>query len=94
MAAIKKIMKPQEIYGFVGWVSSFIIIIFYFIWAFIPDETLMYLGITYYPSKHWSIMLPGFIFLSLIAIQAIYQAGVLIKCHPKDSVFNLQGKAL
>jgi len=65
METPQKIIKPEEIYGFVGWIATFFFIIFYLLWAFIPDTVLNDLGIHYYPSKHWAKALPCLITMFL-----------------------------
>lgn len=41
-----------EVHGFVIWISTFVAIFCYVFFAFVPDEHLQYLGITYYPHKY------------------------------------------
>lgn len=33
-------MKSIEIYGFIGWISSYILFIVYLAWVFLPDTAL------------------------------------------------------
>ena len=48
----------REYYGFVLYLSSFAAFIMYLIWGLVPDQILRSFGITYYPSRHWSIIIP------------------------------------
>ena len=48
----------REHYGFVLYLSSFAIFILYLFWSLTPDNVLRSLGITYYPSRYWAIVLP------------------------------------
>ena len=50
-----------EIYGFVGWIVTFVILIMYFVYAFTPDSVLHAIGITYYPDKYWATGVPAFL---------------------------------
>ncbi|KAI8087790.1 PIG-P-domain-containing protein [Gilbertella persicaria] len=64
-----------EYYGFVMYLSSFVAFGIYLIWAYVPDQILHRLGITYYPSRYWALAIPiwlmtfvWFIFLSFMAV--------------------------
>ena len=50
-----------EIYGFVGWIVTFVILFLYFVYAFTPDSILHAIGITYYPDKYWATGVPAFL---------------------------------
>ncbi|KAI9491712.1 hypothetical protein BDB00DRAFT_478101 [Zychaea mexicana] len=41
-----------EYYGFVMYLASFVALGIYLIWAYVPDEILHSLGITYYPKRY------------------------------------------
>ncbi|KAI7888744.1 uncharacterized protein EV154DRAFT_425183 [Mucor mucedo] len=49
--AITNKTPAYEYYGFVMYLASFVILGIYLIWAFVPDEILHRLGITYYPNR-------------------------------------------
>jgi phosphatidylinositol glycan class P protein len=40
-----------EAYGFVLWMTTFVIYIVFALWAYLPEHMLIGLGVTYYPSK-------------------------------------------
>lgn len=40
-----------EVYGFVGWVASFFGLGLYLTWAYLPNNFLHELGVSYYPDK-------------------------------------------
>ncbi|KAJ2957508.1 hypothetical protein NQZ79_g6790 [Umbelopsis isabellina] len=53
----------------------------YLIWAYVPDEILHSLGITYYPSRYWALAVPvwimtlvWFIFISFMSINLMNTA--------------------
>ena len=50
-----------EIYGFVGWIVTFVILFLYLSYAYIPDEWLHIIGVTYYPDKYWAMAIPCFL---------------------------------
>ncbi|KAI9479795.1 hypothetical protein LPJ78_003411 [Coemansia sp. RSA 989] len=64
-----------EYYGFVVYLVSLAAFILYLLWAYLPDEALEAVGITYYPDRYWAVALPawwlmavGFICLFNIAL--------------------------
>ena len=61
-------MKSVEIYGFVGWVSSFIVYLLFLIWTLIPDSILHNFGIWYYPDKEWALIIPSVFVMTLLYI--------------------------
>ncbi|ELR14751.1 uncharacterized protein ACA1_391080 [Acanthamoeba castellanii str. Neff] len=42
-----------EVYGFVAWIATGLTFVAYVLWAFLSEEWLEWLGVTYYPSKHF-----------------------------------------
>lgn len=84
-------MKSIEIYGFVGWIGSFIIYSLYLIWAFVPDSFLHRLEIYYYPSKYWALALPAIICMTALFIFIFYQSLNLFITHDIDNVNIFQG---
>ena len=40
-----------EVYGFVLWMTTFVIYVVFILWAYLPEEVLVSMGVTYYPSK-------------------------------------------
>lgn len=85
-------MKSAEIYGFVGWVSSFIIFFLYIIWAFVPDSTLHKYEIYYYPDKTWALAIPSLISMTIVAVFVGYQSINMINNREKDNLSVFQGK--
>lgn len=41
----------MEVLGFVLWISTFVVYTMFILWAFLPEETLIAFGVSYYPSK-------------------------------------------
>jgi hypothetical protein len=60
--------ESAEVYGFCLYVSSFVIFVLYLLWSLLPDEYLISLGITYYPSKWWALALPAWFSLTLVSV--------------------------
>lgn len=53
----------------------------YLIWAYVPDEILHSLGITYYPNRYWALAIPiwlmtfvWFVFISFMTINLMNTA--------------------
>ncbi|OAD01619.1 hypothetical protein MUCCIDRAFT_24305, partial [Mucor lusitanicus CBS 277.49] len=70
-----------EYYGFVMYLASFVAFGIYLIWAYVPDEILHSLGITYYPNRYWALAIPiwlmtfvWFIFISFMTINLMNTA--------------------
>ena len=87
-------MKSIEIYGFVGWIGTFILYSLYLIWAFVPDSILHKMGIYYYPSKYWALAIPSIICLTFIFIFILYQSLNMVMTHDIDNLNILQGKKI
>ncbi|KAJ2346996.1 hypothetical protein IWW50_005903 [Coemansia erecta] len=58
-----------EYYGFVVYLVSFASFIVYLLWAYLPDQALEALGITYYPDRYWAVALPAWL---LMVVAFIY----------------------
>jgi len=75
----------KEVYGFVGWMASWVGLFTYLGWTFLPDSVLHPLGITYYPDRYWAIAVPMFLLLSWLYSIIVYLAMNLIDTAPIDS---------
>ncbi|KAI8370173.1 PIG-P-domain-containing protein [Choanephora cucurbitarum] len=89
--AITNKTPAYEYYGFVMYLSSFVVFGIYILWAYLPDGVLDQLGITYYPSRYWALAIPiwlmtfvWFIFLSFMAIN-------LMNTPSFDSIYCITG---
>ncbi|KAI8367499.1 PIG-P-domain-containing protein [Radiomyces spectabilis] len=70
-----------EYYGFVMYLASFVVLGIYLIWAYVSDDILHGLGITYYPNRYWALAVPiwlmtvvWMIFFSFMAINLMNTA--------------------
>jgi phosphatidylinositol glycan class P protein len=43
--------RAPEFYGFVAWTSTTIAFVLYLLWALLPDEYIVWLGVKWYPSR-------------------------------------------
>jgi phosphatidylinositol glycan class P protein len=75
-----------EVYGFVGWIASFVCFVAYCFWSFLPESALHQFGITYYPDRYWAIAVPVFIMVLGIFIVLVYIASNLMNTAPPQSL--------
>jgi len=52
--------RAPEFYGFVAWTSTSFLFCIYVLWALLPDEYIIWLGIEWYPSREWALLLPAY----------------------------------
>lgn len=52
--------RAPEFYGFVAWTSTSLLYILYLLWGFLPDAWIAWLGVEWYPSREWAILLPAY----------------------------------
>ncbi|TFK72475.1 PIG-P-domain-containing protein [Pluteus cervinus] len=51
--------RAPEFYGFVAWTSTSLLFILYVLWALLPDEYIIWLGVHWYPNREWAILIPA-----------------------------------
>ncbi|KAJ3295043.1 hypothetical protein HK104_003048 [Borealophlyctis nickersoniae] len=79
----------REYYGFVVYLASFVVFAIYLVWAILPDSALKAVGITYYPTRHWALVIPIWI-LGLIPFTILMFIGtVLWRTSPLDSLYTI-----
>uniref|UniRef100_A0A1B6MGN5 Phosphatidylinositol N-acetylglucosaminyltransferase subunit P n=1 Tax=Graphocephala atropunctata TaxID=36148 RepID=A0A1B6MGN5_9HEMI len=52
-------------YGFVLYLGSYTVFGMYMIWAFVPDDVLHSVGLTYWPQKYWALAVPIHVLVTL-----------------------------
>merc|ERR1711959_825954 len=76
-----------EVYGFVGWVASFFGLGLYLTWAYLPNNFLHELGVSYYPDKWWAIAFPAHLSVSVIVLMWVgYMSINLLNNPPLNSL--------
>ena len=78
-------MSTTTVYGFVSWMTATVVLIIYLLWAYLPDETLKDLGISYFPSKYWALALPTYLLLSVWVGLFAYSAFFFYLAPPLDA---------
>ncbi|QRV76403.1 phosphatidylinositol N-acetylglucosaminyltransferase subunit P [Ceratobasidium sp. AG-Ba] len=59
--------SAPEFYGFVAWLATAILWFIYLLWALLPDKAIRAVGITWYPSREWALLIPSYaVFLALL----------------------------
>ena len=43
--------RAPEFYGFVTWAGTYLLFVLYFLWAILPDEWIIWLGVSWYPNR-------------------------------------------
>ena len=44
--------RAPEFYGFVAWAVTYLLFVLYFLWAILPDEWIVWLGVSWYPNRY------------------------------------------
>ncbi|KAK7685902.1 hypothetical protein QCA50_010709 [Cerrena zonata] len=52
--------RAPEFYGFVAWTSTYLLFVLFVLWAVLPDDYILALGITWYPNREWALLLPSY----------------------------------
>ncbi|PBK70843.1 PIG-P-domain-containing protein [Armillaria solidipes] len=66
--------RAPEFYGFVAWTSTSLLFVVYLLWAVLPDEYIEWLGVTWYPSREWAVLLPAYSVVVFLLAYFVYLA--------------------
>jgi len=72
LAPIVPATSSSEKYGFVVYVGSLVAWYIYLIWGFVPDRYLQRIGIQWYPSREWAILIPSWMMIAVVFVYAGY----------------------
>eukprot|EP01026_Neomeris_dumetosa_P018097 TRINITY_DN17091_c0_g3_i1.p3 TRINITY_DN17091_c0_g3~~TRINITY_DN17091_c0_g3_i1.p3 ORF type:complete len:162 (-),score=21.55 TRINITY_DN17091_c0_g3_i1:162-647(-) len=86
----REVPSSVEVYGFAGWLGSYVAFIVFLLWALIPNYVLEYLGITYYPSKDWAVILPCWIMMFIVYAFWMYEAYNMTKIDEIENIQNIK----
>ena len=45
--------RAPEFYGFVAWSSTYLLLLLFILWSFLPDEWIVRSGVTWYPNRYF-----------------------------------------
>ncbi|KAI7931210.1 PIG-P domain-containing protein [Pyricularia oryzae] len=89
-------VPTYEYYGFVLYVLSWVALLIYLLWAFLPSPVLHAVGIYYYPSRWWALAVPGFLVMLIVYIYvalALYNTEFLtLRLESIETVVDTAGK--
>ncbi|KAJ1711927.1 PIG-P-domain-containing protein [Aspergillus flavus] len=83
-------VPTYEYYGFVLYLASSLAFLLYILWSYLPKPFLHQLGITYYPTRWWSLAIPAWLVMTIVYIYialASYNTGYMTL--PMNSVENI-----
>ena len=83
-----------EYLGFVLWISVRIFVVIFLIWSLIPDYIIVgYTGITYYPSKQWSILILTYFAITFFSIAFFYVGYNHTICNEWDCIHMIKDES-
>ncbi|KZS98723.1 PIG-P-domain-containing protein [Sistotremastrum niveocremeum HHB9708] len=74
VGAAEEKSRAREMYGFAAWVTTYLAFIVYVIWGVVPPEWLDAVGITWYPSREWTILVPAWTVVTVLLTYFSYFA--------------------
>ncbi|EDR08075.1 uncharacterized protein LACBIDRAFT_297746 [Laccaria bicolor S238N-H82] len=66
--------RASEFYGFVAWTSTYLLFVIYVLWALLPDEYITFLGVYWYPSREWALLVPSWSIVIVVLTYVIYSS--------------------
>ncbi|KAH9478565.1 Phosphatidylinositol N-acetylglucosaminyltransferase subunit P [Psilocybe cubensis] len=66
--------RAPEFYGFVAWTSTYLLFLLYLLWAILPDEWLVWCGVTWYPNREWALLVPSWTVVTVLLTYFVYFA--------------------
>ncbi|KAK7856362.1 phosphatidylinositol N-acetylglucosaminyltransferase subunit P [Quercus suber] len=80
--------KPSEVYGFVGSITTVIATVIFLVWAYVPEDWLHSIGISYCPSRHWALTVPAYFMVTVVLALGFY-IGLNFMSTPSPTSLNI-----
>ncbi|KAI0642803.1 PIG-P, partial [Trametes meyenii] len=85
--------RAPEFYGFVAWASTYLLFVLYLLWAFLPDDYITALGVSWYPNREWSLLIPAYGMVLVLLTYFTYFALALAGTPAFADVATITGAA-
>lgn len=64
--------RATEFYGFAALTGTSVLFVVYHVWALTPDTWIESTGVTWYPSREWSLLIPAYTIIIILLTYFTY----------------------